>query len=122
MPYTTGAIFNPLTGSTAASQIRVVCINDSQNSIANIELEIFQWSASGISRAPLGHNLIALQPQSTQSFTYTLFSAVFYEVQIDYYSATSAVVHVFGLDVNTNVVQRVLQSEMSPIDRLTLIP
>ncbi|WP_068619847.1 hypothetical protein [Paenibacillus tuaregi] len=122
MPYTTGAIYNPSTVPTAAGQILVVCINDSANLTANIELEVFQWGVADGPRTPLGHNLIALPPQAVQSFTYPLNAAVYYEVQMDYFSATSAVVNVFGLDAVGGVVQRVLQWEMSQIDRLTNLP
>ncbi|RUT29581.1 hypothetical protein EJP77_14480 [Paenibacillus zeisoli] len=122
MPYTTGAIYNPSTGSTAAGQILVICINDSINLTASIELEVFQWGITDGPRTPLGHNLIALPPQAIQSFTYPINAGGFYEVQVDYFSATSAVIHVFGLDAVGGVVQRVLQAEMSQIDRLTNLP
>ncbi|WP_433943823.1 hypothetical protein [Paenibacillus sp. SN-8-1] len=122
MPYTTGAIYNPSTGSTAAGQILVICTNDSINLTANIELEVFQWGIADGPRTPLGHNLIALSPQAIQSFSYPINAGGFYEVQMDYFSATSAVIHVFGLDAVGSVVQRVLQAEMSQIDRLTNLP
>ncbi|USB32339.1 hypothetical protein [Paenibacillus sp. YPG26] len=122
MPYTTGAIYNPSTGPTAAGQILVSCINDSINLTANIELEVFQWGSVDGPRVPLGHNLIALPPQATQNFRYAINAGGFYEVQMDYFSATSAVVHVYTLDAVGGVVQRVLQSEMSQIDRLTNLP
>lgn len=122
MPYSTGFIYNPTTGVDRATQIIVTCINDSLNAPVNIELEVFRWDTTQSTRIPVGHDLFELLPQATRSLIYPLISAAFYEVQSDYFSATSTVIDVYGVDSTGQVIQRVLQSEMSLIDRFTNIP
>ncbi|WP_440119346.1 hypothetical protein [Paenibacillus sp. QZ-Y1] len=122
MPYTTGLIYNPTTGVDRATQIIVTFINDSLNAPVNIELEVFRWDTTQSTRTPIGHDLFELLPQATRSLIYPLINAAFYEVQSDYFSATSTVIDVYGVDSTGQIIQRVLQSEMSLIDRFTNIP
>ncbi|WP_413374888.1 hypothetical protein [Paenibacillus taichungensis] len=122
MPYTTGLLFNSPTGSDRATQLIVTCLNDSLNIPANIELQVFRWDTSQTARIPIGHDLFQLPPQASKTLLYTLNTADYFEVQSDYFSATSAVIQAYSLDSVGNVMQRVLQSEMVWVDRFTNIP
>ncbi|WP_339783993.1 hypothetical protein NSQ38_21605 [Paenibacillus sp. FSL R7-0313] len=122
MPNSTGFIYNPTTGVTQSTQLIVTCINDSLNAPANIELEVFRWDTTQSARVPIGHDLFELLPQATRTLIYPLINAAFYEVQSDYFSATSTIIHVYGTDSTGQILQRVLQSEMTLIDRFTNIP
>lgn len=122
MPNSTGLLYNTPTGLNVATQIIVTCINDSLNVPVNIEIEVFRWDTTQSARIPIGHDLFQLLPQTTRSLVYGLTNAAFYEVQSDYFSATSTIIDVYGVDSTGQVIQRVLQSEMSLIDRFTNIP
>ncbi|MCP1184178.1 hypothetical protein [Paenibacillus sp. 1781tsa1] len=122
MPNSTGFIYNPTTGATQSTQLIVTCINDSLNAPVNIELEVFRWDTSQTARVPIGHDLFELLPQATRTVIYPLINAAFFEVQSDYFSATSTIIHVYGVDSTGQIIQRVLQSEMTLIDRFTNIP
>lgn len=122
MPNSTGFIYNPTTGATQSTQLIVTCINDSLNAPVNIELEVFRWDTSQTARVPIGHDLFELLPQATRTLIYPLINAAFFEVQSDYFSATSTIIHVYGADSTGQINQRVLQSEMTLIDRFTNIP
>ncbi|NEU63086.1 hypothetical protein [Paenibacillus sp. ALJ109b] len=97
-------------------------MNDSLNIPANIELQVFRWDTSQTTRIPIGHDLFQLTPQASRTLLYTLNTADYFEVQSDYFSATSTVIQVFSLDSSGNILQRVLQSEMVWVDRFTNIP
>ncbi|MEC0127306.1 hypothetical protein [Paenibacillus pabuli] len=122
MPYSTGLLFNSPTGSNRATQLIVTCLNDSLNIPANIELQVFRWDTSQTARIPIGHDLFQLPPQASRTLLYALNTADYFEVQSDYFSATSTVIQVFSLDSTSNILQRVLQSEMVWVDRFTIIP
>ncbi|MDN8588970.1 hypothetical protein Q0V21_09350 [Paenibacillus sp. 11B] len=122
MPNSTGLLYNSPTGMNMATQIIVTCINDSLNVPVNIEIEVFKWDTTQSMRIPIGHDLFQLLPQATRSLIYGLTNAAFYEIQSDYFSATSTIINVYGVDSTGQVIQRVLQSEMSLIDRFTNIP
>ncbi|MET3942374.1 hypothetical protein ABIC22_005186 [Paenibacillus sp. PvP094] len=122
MPNSTGMIYNPVNGATQSTQVLVTCINDSLDTTINIELEIFRWDTTQTVRVPVGHDLFALGPQITRTIIYPLINAAFFEVQSDFFSATSTMINVYGVDSTGQVIQRVLQSEMSIIDRFTNIP
>ncbi|HBU82278.1 MULTISPECIES: hypothetical protein [Paenibacillus] len=122
MPNSTGLLYNSPTGINIATQIIVTCINDSLNVPVNIEIEVFKWDTTQSMRIPIGHDLFQLLPQATRSLIYGLTNAAFYEIQSDYFSATSTIINVYGVDSTGQVIQRVLQSEMSLIDRFTNIP
>ncbi|MDK8190057.1 hypothetical protein QP794_08170 [Paenibacillus sp. UMB7766-LJ446] len=122
MPNSTGLLYNSPTGINMATQIIVTCINDSLNVPVNIEIEVFKWDTTQSMRIPIGHDLFQLLPQATRSLIYGLTNAAFYEIQSDYFSATSTIINVYGVDSTGQVIQRVLQSEMSLIDRFTNIP
>jgi hypothetical protein len=122
LPNSTGFIYNPTSGETQSTQLIVTCINDSLNAPVSIELEIFRWDTTQTARIPIGHDLFELLPQATRSLIYPLINAAFYEVQSDYFSATSTIIHVYGVNSTGQIIQRVLQSEMTLIDRFTNIP
>ena len=122
MPNSTGLIYNPTAGETQSTQIIVTCVNDSVNIPANIEIEVFRWDTTQQARIPIGHELFALSPQATRTFIYPLVNATFFEVQSDFFSATSTIIHVYGVSSTGQIIQRVLQSEMTLIDRFTNIP
>lgn len=122
MPNSTGFIYNPTTGATQSTQLIVTCINDSLNAPVNIELEVFRWDTTQTARIAIGHDLFELLPQATRTLIYPLINAAFYEVQSDYFSATSTVIHVYSVNSTGQIIQRVLQSEMTLIDRFTNIP
>jgi hypothetical protein len=122
LPNSTGLLYNTPTGMNMATQIIVTCINDSLNVPVNIEIEVFKWDTTQSMRIPVGHDLFQLLPQATRSLIYGLTNAAFYEIQSDFFSATSTIINVYGVDSTGQVIQRVLQSEMSLIDRFTNIP
>lgn len=122
VPFSTGLIYNPITGTTQSTQVIVTCLNDSLNASVNVELEVFRWDSTQTIRIPIGHDLIQLGPQVGRTFVYPLINASFYEVQSDYFSATSTMINVYGVDSTGQLIQRILQSEMSLIDRFTNIP
>ena len=122
MPNSTGFIYNPTLGETQSTQLIVTCINDSLNAPVSIELEIFRWDTTQSVRIPIGHDLFELLPQATRTLIYPLINVSFHEVQSDYFSATSTVIHVYGVNSTGQIIQRVLQSEMTLIDRFTNIP
>lgn len=122
MPNTTGLIYNSPIETSSATQILVTCLNDSLNIPTNIEIEVFKWDTSLSIRTPIGHDLIQVIPQAGRSLLYALGNAAYYEVQSDFFSATSTIIHVYGLDSTGGIIQRVLQSEMTLIDRFTNIP
>lgn len=122
MPFSTGLIYNPITGTTQSTQVIVTCLNDSLNAAVNVELEVFRWDSTQTVRIPVGHDLFQLAPQAGRTFVYPLISASFYEVQSDYFSATSTMINVYSVDSTGQLIQRILQSEMSLIDRFTNIP
>lgn len=122
MPYTTGLIFNPPTSADQATQVIVTCLNDSLNIPSNIEIQVFRWDTSQTTRIPIGHDLFQLGPQVSKTLLYSLTSAGYFEVQSDFFSATSTVIHAYSLDSTGAVLQRVLQSEMVWVDRFTNIP
>jgi hypothetical protein len=122
LPNSTGFIYNPTSGPTQSTQIIVTCINDSLNAPVNVELEVFRWDTAQLARVPIGHDLAQILPQATRTFIYPLINAAFFEVQSDFFSATSTVIHVYGVDSTGQIIQRILQSEMTLIDRFTNIP
>lgn len=122
MPNSTGLVYNPVTGATQSTQVIVNCINDSLNAPVNIELEVFRWDTTQTTRIPVGHELFQLTPQATRTFIYPLLNAAFFEVQSDYFSATSTIINVYAVDSTGQIIQRILQSEMTLIDRFTNIP
>ncbi|RAW14382.1 MULTISPECIES: hypothetical protein [Paenibacillus] len=122
MPNSTGLIYNSPTGTSMATQILVTCLNDSLNIPVNIEIEVFKWDTTQNARIPIGHDLFQLGPQASQTLIYALNGAAFYEVQSDFFSATSTIIHVYGIDSTGEIIQRVLQSEMIWVDRFTNIP
>jgi hypothetical protein len=122
MPNSTGLIYNSPTGASMATQILVTCLNDSLNIPVNIEIEVFKWDTTQNARIPIGHDLFQLGPQASRTLIYALNGAAFYEVQADYFSATSTIIHVYGIDSTGEIIQRVLQSEMIWVDRFTNIP
>ncbi|UPK41507.1 MULTISPECIES: hypothetical protein [Paenibacillus] len=122
MPFSTGLIYNPPSSADQATQLIVTCVNDSLNIPANIEIQVFRWDTSQAARIPIGHNLFQLRPQVSETLLYPLTSAAYIEVQSDYFSATSTVIHAYTLDSTGVILQRVLQSEMVWVDRFTNIP
>ncbi|MFC9710290.1 hypothetical protein ACFTRD_19275 [Paenibacillus sp. NPDC056933] len=121
MPNSTGLIYNSPTSGNVATQILVTCLNDSLNIPANIEIEVFKWDTTQTARIPVGHDLFQVIPQASRTLIYALTNAAFYEVQSDYFSATSTIIHVYGVDSTGGIIQRVLQSEMILVDRFTNI-
>ncbi|MBD7968528.1 hypothetical protein [Paenibacillus gallinarum] len=119
MPYSTGLIYNS-SGVSGATQILVTCLNDSPYIPSNIEIQVFKWNVSLTSRTPIGLNLIQVQPLTTKTLLYALSDAGYYEVQSDFFSATSSIIHVYGIDSAGGIIQRVLQSEMTYIDQFTI--
>lgn len=122
MPYSTGLLFNSPNGVDRATQLIVTCLNDSVNIPSNIELQVFRWDTSQNARIPIGHDLFQLPAQVSKTLLYTLNAADYFEVQSDFFSATSTIIQAYSLDSVGNITQRVLQSEMMWIDRFTNIP
>ena len=122
MPYTTGLIYNPPTSTDRATQLIVTCLNDSLNIPSNIELQVFRWDTSQTTKTPIGHDLFQLGPLVSRTLLYAINTADYFEVQSDYFSATSTAIHVYSLGSTGGVLQRILQSEMIWVDRFTNIP
>ncbi|MBR2565402.1 MAG: hypothetical protein IKE29_12345 [Paenibacillus sp.] len=122
MPNSTGLVYNPTAGATQSTQLIVTCVNDSLNAPVSVELEVFTWDTTQLTRTPIAHDLVEILPQATRTFIYPLINAAFFEVQSDFFSATSTIIHVYGVDSTGQIIQRVLQSEMTLIDRFTNIP
>ncbi|WP_339168317.1 hypothetical protein MKX75_02690 [Paenibacillus sp. FSL R5-0341] len=122
MPYSTGLLFNSPNGVDRATQLIVTCLNDSVNIPSNIELQVFRWDTSQNARIPIRHDLFQLPAQVSKTLLYTLNTADYFEVQSDFFSATSTIIQAYSLDSVGNITQRVLQSEMMWIDRFTNIP
>ncbi|WP_160031643.1 hypothetical protein [Paenibacillus sp. An7] len=119
MPYSTGLIYNS-SGVSGSTQILVTCLNDSPYIPSNIEIQVFKWNVTLTSRTPIGINLIQVQPLMTKTLLYALSDAGYYEVQSNFFSATSTITHVYGIDSAGEIIQRVLQSEMTYIDQFTI--
>lgn len=122
MPFTTGAVYNPPTGSTHLDRIQISCLNDSTISPINLTLQVFQFQGANSTRVAIGEALFQLDPQQLVIQTFSISLANYYEVQINFYSAVNTVINLFALDVNGNVLDRLLQSELTYIDRLSIIP
>lgn len=121
MPFTTGAIYNPPAGLNHIDRIQVSVLNDSIQDAINITLQIFHFRTSSFTRFPVGEALFQVNPQQLIVQTYSVNIADFYEAQINFYSAVNTVVNVFALDAAGSVVERILQPELTYIDRLSII-
>lgn len=82
MPNSTGFIYNPTSGPTQSTQIIVTCINDSLNAPVSVELEVFRWDTTQLTRIPIGHDLVEILPQATRTFIYPLINAAFLKFKV----------------------------------------
>ncbi|MNC81335.1 hypothetical protein D3C75_1344320 [compost metagenome] len=69
----------------------------------------------------MGEALFQVNPQQLVVQTFSVSLADYYEAQINFYSAVNTVVNVFALDTAGNVLENILQPELTYIDRLTII-
>jgi hypothetical protein len=122
MPYTTGAVYNPPAGTSHIDRIQVSCLNDSIVVAININLQIFHFIGSSFTRVPVGESLFQVDPQQLVVQTYSVNAANYYEAQINFYSAVNTIVNVFALDAAGNIIEQILQPELTYIDRLSIIP
>ena len=122
MPYTTGAVYNPPAGTSHIDRIQISCLNDSIVVAININLQIFHFIGSSFTRVPVGEALFKVDPQQLVVQTYSVNAANYYEAQINFYSAVNTIVNVFALDAAGNIIEQVLQPELTYIDRLSIIP
>ncbi|QSF46888.1 hypothetical protein [Paenibacillus tianjinensis] len=122
MPFTTGSVYNPPAGLNHVDRIRVACLNDSILTPININLQIFHFRGNSLTRFPVGEALFQVDPQQLVVQTFSVNIADYYEVQINFYSAVNTIINVFALDAAGNLLERILQSELTYIDRLTIIP
>ncbi|CQR54242.1 hypothetical protein [Paenibacillus riograndensis] len=121
MPFTTGAVYNPPTGSTHLDRIQISCLNDSIISPINLSLQIFHFRGASFTRVAVGETLFQLNPQQLLAQTYSVTLADYYEVQINFYSAVDTIINIFALDAGGNILDRILQPELTYIDRLSII-
>ncbi|MEK5032954.1 hypothetical protein MKY96_15970 [Paenibacillus sp. FSL R7-0302] len=121
MPYTTGAVYNPSAGTSHIDRIQISCLNDSIIVAININLQIFHFLGNNFTRVPVGEALFQVNPQQLVVQTYSVNAASYYEAQINYYSAVNTIVNVFALDAAGNSIGRIVQPELTYIDRLTII-
>ncbi|QUL57249.1 hypothetical protein KDC22_12725 [Paenibacillus tritici] len=121
MPYTTGAVYNPPAGTSHIDRIQISCLNDSIVVAININLQIFHFLGSNLTRVPVGEALFQVNPQQLVVQTYSVNAANYYEAQINLYSAVNTIVNVFALDAAGNIIERILQHELTYIDRLSII-
>ncbi|AIQ29165.1 MULTISPECIES: hypothetical protein [Paenibacillus] len=122
MPYTTGAVYNPPAGTSHIDRIQISCLNDSIIVAININLQIFHFIGSSFTRVPVGEALFQVDPQQLVVQTYSVNAANYYEAQINFYSAVNTIVNVFALDAAGNIIEQILQPELTYIDRLSIIP
>ena len=122
MPYTTGAVYNQPAGSSHIDRIQISCLNDSIVVAININLQIFHFIGNNLTRVPVGEALFQVDPQQLIVQTYSVNSANYYEAQINFYSAVNTIVNVFALDAAGNIIEQILQPELTYIDRLSIIP
>lgn len=121
MPFTTGAVYNPPDGINHIDRIQISCLNDSIILAININLQVFQFRGNNFTRVPVGQALFQVDPQQLVVQTYSMNLANYYEVQINFYSAVNTIINVFALDAAGNVLERILQPELTYIDRLSII-
>ncbi|WP_151734902.1 hypothetical protein [Paenibacillus tengchongensis] len=122
MPYTTGAVYNPPAGLNHIDRIQVSCLNDSTMVPINLNLQIFHFRGVNFTRVPVGEALFQINAQQLIVQTYSVNIADYYEVQMNFYSAVNTMINVFALDAAGNVLDRILQPELTYIDRLSIIP
>ena len=122
MPYTTGAVYNPPAGSSHVDRIQISCLNDSTVVAININLQIFHFIGNNFTRIPVGEALFQVDPQQLVVQTYSVNPANYFEAQINFYSAVNTIVNVFALDAAGNIIEQILQPELTYIDRLSIIP
>lgn len=122
MPYTTGAIYNPTIGPLHAEIVQVLFLNDSLNIPTNMEVQVLQWQGPTLNKVATGQDLFSVSPQVLATRTYSINSAIYFEIQINYFSAFNTSVNCYALDSSGSIVQRTLQLELFMIDRLTVIP
>lgn len=121
MPYTTGAIYNPPAGSSHVDRIQISCLNDSIVVAININLQIFHFIGNNFTRIPVGEALFQVDPQQLMVQTYSVNASNYFEAQINFYSAVNTIVNVFAIDAAGNIIEQILQPELTYIDRLSLI-
>ena len=122
MPYTTGAVYNSPAGTSHIDRIQISVLNDSIVVAININLQIFHFIGSNFTRVPVGEALFQVDPQQLVVQTYSVNAANYYEAQINFYSAVNTIVNVFALDAAGNMIEQILQPELTYIDRLSIIP
>ncbi|WP_150274321.1 hypothetical protein [Paenibacillus tepidiphilus] len=122
MPYTTGAVYNPPAGLNHIDRIQISCLNDSTMVPINLNLQIFHFRGVNFTRFPVGEALFQINAQQLIVQTYSVNIADYYEVQMNFYSAVNTMINVFALDAAGNVLDRILQPELTYIDRLSIIP
>lgn len=121
MPNSTGLLYNTPTGMNMETQIIVTCINDSLNVPVNIEIEVFKWDTTQFMRIPVGHDLFQLLPQATRSLIYGITNAAFYEIQSDFFSATSTIINVYGVDSTGQVIQESIAAQIKTSKKITIV-
>ncbi|GGF70829.1 hypothetical protein GCM10010912_15060 [Paenibacillus albidus] len=121
MPFTTGAVYNPAAGSTHADRVQVSCLNDSNSNTINISLLIFQFRGASFTRIPVGEALFQVNPQQLIVQSYSVNLADYYEVQLNFYSAVNTIVNIHTVDAAGTVLHNILQTQLTYIDRLSLI-
>lgn len=121
MPYTTGAVLNPASGLNHVDRIQIACLNDSITVPINITLQVFHFRGAALNRVAVGQALFQINPQQLIVQTYTVNLADYYEAQINFYSAVNTIVNIFALDAAGNVLDRILQPELTYFDRISVI-
>ncbi|NQX49167.1 hypothetical protein HQN87_27980 [Paenibacillus tritici] len=121
MPYTTGAVYNSPAGTSHIDRIQISCLNDSIIAAININLQIFHFIGSNFTRVPVGETLFQVNPQQLVVQTFSVNAASYYEAQINFYSAVNTIINVFALDAAGNIIEQILQHELTYIDRLSII-
>ena len=124
MPFTTGYITNTRAVGTAASNVVVNIVNESQIFPATVEVRIF-YSIVPDTKIPLYVSMFTLPINSINRSTFFIAGVLAYEVQFNVTSsaASDVVNSVYGLDESGNLVpaQRVHQSELTTISALSSV-
>jgi hypothetical protein len=122
LAFTTGYITNTRAVGTAASNVVVNIVNESQIFPTTVEVRIF-YSIVSDTKIPLYVSMFTLPINSIKRSTFFIAGVLAYEVQFNVTSsAPSDVINsVYGLDESGNLVpaQRVHQSELSTISALS---
>ncbi|MCM3782612.1 hypothetical protein M3231_06485 [Neobacillus mesonae] len=120
--YTTGLITNTRATGTAATNT-VVSVRNVGTSVASIVVAVFVVPITTLTLTPLYVTSYSIPANTSDIRSFFIAGNVAYEVQYNVTTTlTEAAISTYGLDEFGNLVteQRVLQSELTPINALSI--